>query len=344
MGHDVFISYSSKDRDIADAVCAAIEAKGANCWIAPRDILPGADWSASIVHAIADAKVFVLIFSGSANTSPQIKREVERAVNRGIAVIPVRVADVRPSDSLEYFISTPHWLDAFPPPFDDHLDYIANTVHGVLQGATAPVTRPKRKVAVAALANYRAFLIGGAAVALAAVLGVAGWMIFGGDSAPEYAAVCRVKVGDPSPQVCGQLLAQNAEWQHCSSTFAQQDMDRAAQRAMQGIDDGGAGSALYYDAKYYDGMYGNISHYWEMLGECVETKQLPFERLSGNVAFPQYFWTRTHGVRQTFLSHWNGKNAPLPDFMSNFQALCLKYKAERNAVRPGGGDSLDCSL
>jgi hypothetical protein len=81
-----------------------------------------------------------------------------------------------------------------------------------------------------------------------------------------------------------------------------------------------------------------------MFGECVVDGNLKFEQLSGSVPFPQVFWTRTHPLRQTFLSNWSGKNAPLPDFMENFQKLCLLYKKERNDVRPGSGDSLDCSL
>ena len=52
MAHDVFISYSSKDKLIADAACAILESKGIRCWIAPRDILPGADWGESIVDAL----------------------------------------------------------------------------------------------------------------------------------------------------------------------------------------------------------------------------------------------------------------------------------------------------
>ncbi|HXQ15450.1 MAG TPA: toll/interleukin-1 receptor domain-containing protein [Caulobacteraceae bacterium] len=43
-GHDVFISYSSKDKTTADAICALLERDGAKCWIAPRDILPGEAW------------------------------------------------------------------------------------------------------------------------------------------------------------------------------------------------------------------------------------------------------------------------------------------------------------
>jgi hypothetical protein len=48
----------------------------------------------------------LLIFSQSANASPQIKREVERAVNKGIYIIPFRVEDIPPAKALEYFSST----------------------------------------------------------------------------------------------------------------------------------------------------------------------------------------------------------------------------------------------
>jgi hypothetical protein len=78
MPQTVFVSYSAKDKAAADAVVARLEAAGVSCWIAPRDVLPGADWGASILDAIEAAKIMVLIFSGNANASPQIKREVER--------------------------------------------------------------------------------------------------------------------------------------------------------------------------------------------------------------------------------------------------------------------------
>jgi hypothetical protein len=121
MEYDVFISYSHPDKAAADAACATLEQAGIRCWMAPRDIVPGADWSESIINAIARAKVLVLIFSRNANESPQIKREVERAVNKGLPVIPVRIEDTTPSKALEYFISTPHWLDAFTPPLEERL-------------------------------------------------------------------------------------------------------------------------------------------------------------------------------------------------------------------------------
>lgn len=36
MAHDVFISYSSKDKTAADATCAVLEGCGVRCWMAPR--------------------------------------------------------------------------------------------------------------------------------------------------------------------------------------------------------------------------------------------------------------------------------------------------------------------
>src|SRR5829696_5903144 len=132
MAHDVFISYSSKDKVVADAACAMLEARGVRCWMAPRDIVPGTEWGAAIVGAIASARVMVLIYTSSSNASPQVRREAERAVARGLHVIPFRVEDVPMSPALEYFISTPHWLDALSPPLERHLDQLSKIIRAVL--------------------------------------------------------------------------------------------------------------------------------------------------------------------------------------------------------------------
>lgn len=137
MGHDVFISYASPDKPTADAACAFLEAGGVRCWIAPRDILSGVDWSEAIVEAIESCRIFVLIFSSQANGSPQIKREVERAVNKGKLIVPFRIENVVPTKSLEYFISTPHWLDALTPPLEAHLSHLGETIRLLLE-RTAP--------------------------------------------------------------------------------------------------------------------------------------------------------------------------------------------------------------
>jgi hypothetical protein len=88
--------------------------------MAPRDIAPSADWAAEIMDAISSVRVMILVFSASSNLSPQVRREVERAVHKQLSVLPFRIEDVLPSKSLEFFLSAQHWMDAFPPPREPH--------------------------------------------------------------------------------------------------------------------------------------------------------------------------------------------------------------------------------
>lgn len=120
MAREVFVSYSQPDYACAMELVARVEGEGIDCWIAPRDIAPSADWAAEIIDAISNARVMVLVFSASSNDSPQVRREVERAVHKNVSILPFRIEGVVPSKSLEYFLSSQHWLDAFPPPRETH--------------------------------------------------------------------------------------------------------------------------------------------------------------------------------------------------------------------------------
>ena len=144
MAHEIFISHSSKDKTIADAIVACLERRGLRCWVAPRDIVAGMDWSASIIDGINGAKVMVLILSENSNVSKQVLREIERAANRGISILPFRVSDVELSKSLEYFLSSAHWLDAYHGKLKDHIDVLSNNVANILdkQDAIVDVKAP----------------------------------------------------------------------------------------------------------------------------------------------------------------------------------------------------------
>ena len=140
--YDVFISYSHEDKQVADAACAVLERHGVRCWIAPRDVTLGMNYGESIMEAIAGARIMVLIFSDNANRSPQVEREIERAVSKGLWLIPIRIEDVVPRKSLEYFISSSHWLDAITPPMEQHLERLAEAVRNSLASLDKPPTPP----------------------------------------------------------------------------------------------------------------------------------------------------------------------------------------------------------
>lgn len=142
MAGEVFVSYSQSDRDCALELVAYAESQGISCWIAPRDISPSADWASEIIDAISAARVMVLVFSASSNHSPQVRREVERAVHKQLSILPFRLEDVLPERSLEFFLSTQHWLDAFPPPREAHYRALCAHLHTILGSPASPTEQP----------------------------------------------------------------------------------------------------------------------------------------------------------------------------------------------------------
>jgi TIR domain len=113
MGKKVFISHSSKDSKTATAICTALEARGHECWMSSRDIKPGENFQGTIVRAIREAGVMVLVFSANANNSDEIKKEMALASQSKKMVIPVRAEDVLPSEDFTYELATRQWIDMF---------------------------------------------------------------------------------------------------------------------------------------------------------------------------------------------------------------------------------------
>src|SRR5882757_2753361 len=109
----VFISHSSKDNKVATAVCTALESRGHSCWMSSRDIKPGENFQGSIVRAIRESGVMVLVFSTNANNSDEIKKEMALASQSKKLVIPVRAEDVMPSEDFTYELATRQWIDMF---------------------------------------------------------------------------------------------------------------------------------------------------------------------------------------------------------------------------------------
>jgi hypothetical protein len=135
---DVFVSYSNPDRACAFEIVEHLEARNINVWIAPRDISPSVDWAAEIIDAIAKTRLMVLVFSAHCNGSQQVRREVERAVHRNLPVLPFRIEDVLPAKSLEYFLSTQHWMNAFPSPGEAHYQQLAIHIERLLNADRQP--------------------------------------------------------------------------------------------------------------------------------------------------------------------------------------------------------------
>ena len=131
MNHDIFISYSSKQKSIADGVCHYLEENGFKCWMAPRDIPGGRKYGDCIYDAIIECKVFVLVFSEAASLSPWVNGEIHRAFSNNIPILPFRVDETQVKGDLDLMLNQFHWIDAFPQ-YADRLPDLINSISGLL--------------------------------------------------------------------------------------------------------------------------------------------------------------------------------------------------------------------
>jgi TolB-like protein/Tfp pilus assembly protein PilF len=130
----VFISHSSEDKTIAGTICQRLESDGINCWIAPRDIQPGSDWTKAIMRGIEGCQVFILVFSKQANDSDHVYREVTKAFSSRLIVVPFRIEAALPTSGISYYLNTVQWLDAVKPPLDQHISTLIERVKVLLAG------------------------------------------------------------------------------------------------------------------------------------------------------------------------------------------------------------------
>jgi len=107
----LFISHASQDAEVAQKTCSALESAGFLCWMAPRDVKPGAQYADAIVRAINEAQVIVLVLSASAIASSHVGREVERAASKRKQIIAFRLDAAPLNPALEYFLGESRWID-----------------------------------------------------------------------------------------------------------------------------------------------------------------------------------------------------------------------------------------
>ena len=121
---DVFISHSSADSKLAFAMCDYLEEKGIRCWIAPRDIPVGVKYGKSIIMGVKTCKIMVVLFNRNSNASEAVETEVERAFNYKTILIPFKLDETIPSDSLEFSFGSFQWLNATKGKPEDHFDLL----------------------------------------------------------------------------------------------------------------------------------------------------------------------------------------------------------------------------
>lgn len=116
----VFISYHTETgKDAVRKICAALEGAGISCWYAPRDV--GANYAQSIVEAIRECRVFLLVLNEGSNASAHVLNEINCAFDRfraheDITLLPFRIDQSALSDDIYYYLGRIHIMDGVLPP------------------------------------------------------------------------------------------------------------------------------------------------------------------------------------------------------------------------------------
>ncbi|MEI6681011.1 MAG: SUMF1/EgtB/PvdO family nonheme iron enzyme [Bacteroidota bacterium] len=125
MEHDVFISYSNKNKQTADAICHVLEQHNIKCWIAHRDISIGEKYGNVIEQAICSCKVFIIIFSKESSQAPWVESELNIAFTDRRVIMPFRIDSTKLEGEMRLMLNNKHWIEAYPNPEERFAELVA---------------------------------------------------------------------------------------------------------------------------------------------------------------------------------------------------------------------------
>ena len=128
---EVFISYSTVDMANAETVRNVLEKNGLSCWMAPRDIPGGSNYTKEIPIAIRNCKVFVLILSKNAQGSQWVLKELDSAVNYGKVILPFMLEDCILNDEFNFLLTGAQRYSAYQKKAEA-METLISRIRGIL--------------------------------------------------------------------------------------------------------------------------------------------------------------------------------------------------------------------
>ena len=116
MEKHIFISYSTHDASIAFKIVDFLEQNGHTCWIAPRNIRSGLDYTDVINSALEDCSALILVLSSSSVQSQFVKKELTTAISLNKTILPFKISQVNLQGGFMFMLNNVQWIDATSHP------------------------------------------------------------------------------------------------------------------------------------------------------------------------------------------------------------------------------------
>jgi hypothetical protein len=167
---DVFLSYSSADRPVAERVQAQLAARGLDVFW-DQTIPAGQDWDTWIRARLTEARTVVVLWSRTSVQSPNVRHEAMVARDAG-KLLPAMIDALKPEDfPMGLYLVQAVMIGDARDPQSPAMQKLSDEIHRQIERAPQPMTRvrPTRK-------GQRLPLVAAAvALVLAGVAGFVAW-------------------------------------------------------------------------------------------------------------------------------------------------------------------------
>ena len=251
MAHDVYLSYDEKDLETALDVCKTLEDNGLKCWMKNRDVV-GDSRVKSIIKAIKETRILLLIHSKNSKTSQFINNEVNEAFDADRSILVYQIDDSELEGSLEFFLKSKPKVKAYPNP-EEKNDILVEKVKTLVKQQKQEdrnllnVIKENKKIIAIAL------------IVLVVIVAAVGFMMFNGGSSET------VEVGDFKMKITDfnieNVKKQDLDWNYSYSVIG----------------------TISPTPNEHNGLKIVVDFY-DKTGKLIETKETPFEdaQISGS--------------------------------------------------------------
>jgi hypothetical protein len=149
----IFISFSQKDRELAEGIVRSLGRKNIPAWIDYVKLVPGTpDWESSVREAIEKSFAVVVLASPDSRESKFVRGELNLAELRGCQIYPVWIDGTDWPDCIPLGMTYRQYIDARGKRRDQGIDELCETLSQHIHSATpkhylvSPLTRMEGKV------------------------------------------------------------------------------------------------------------------------------------------------------------------------------------------------------
>jgi hypothetical protein len=130
--YDIFISYSSKDRQIVHKYAKFLEDYGYKVWYDAKGLYGGVKFAGEIADAIESSKLFVFFSSENSNKSEWTKGEIFLAQKFKKKILPVRIDDSEYEKSVMIVLLPLQYIVCKNGVYEKSFEELKNAIHKII--------------------------------------------------------------------------------------------------------------------------------------------------------------------------------------------------------------------